>query len=209
MEPIEEVESPKLHGEKSKAKTPTAAAPLEKETPTASLSKSQKRKLKKKQRKEAKRATAGFADRQAKQQKVETPPPENPSVEKGQGTDTAKTDSRKKRIRRFSNGFVIENLSYGSEEGQMVSPGKKVTIKYKGWLKDGKMFDENQGTGFSFRYGQGEVVKGLDKGLDDMRIGDKRKLTVPAKMGYGSQGAEPAVPPNADLTFEIELMNIE
>ena len=205
---MEEVESPKLHGDKPKAKAAAAAAPAEDETPT-SLSKSQKRKLKKKQRKEAKQAMASVSERQAKQQKVETPPPENPHVEKSQGSETAKMDPKKKRIRRFSNGFVIENLSYGNEEGQVVLPGKKVTIKYKGWLKDGKMFDENQGTGFSFCYGQGEVVKGLDKGLDDMRIGDKRKLTVPAKMGYGSHGAEPAVPPNADLTFEIELMNIE
>lgn len=182
------------------------------------LSKSAAKRLKRKQKKEAEKAKKvelEESEENPKKQKlnVEIKPSaeaKSPDLKTSVKSPEEKIAvPKKKRIRRFSNGYIIENLHFGPETGDVTAPGKKVTIKYVGKLEGGKVFDETRGDKtFTFKYGAGEVIKGLDKGLDDMRIGDKRRLTVPAKMAYGSQGVEPTVPPNAQLEFEVELVNI-
>lgn len=172
------------------------------------------KRLKRKQRREAKAAAASEREPLAKQQKINPAGPQERSKEKLPKASTTpppeEPKAKKKRIRRFSNGYVIENLSYGPEEGPAVENGSRLTVKYKASLEDGTVFDKTAGNQtFTFVYGKGEVVKGLDKGLDEMRVGDKRRLTVPPKMGYASQGALPAIPPDAWLSFDIELMGIE
>lgn len=177
---------------------------MEEEKP---LSKAAAKRMRKKQRREAESKTTPEVKIDAQ---ADVASQELPSQDLRSSEMLPKTGERKKkRIRRFSNGFVIENVAYGSKTGPVVQTGANVSIKYLGKLEDGTVFDRSQDTVFTYKYGAGEVVKGLDKGLDDMQVGDKRKLTVPPKMGYGSQGAPPAIPPDSTLYFDIELVKID
>ncbi|KAH9322265.1 hypothetical protein KI387_016904, partial [Taxus chinensis] len=101
-------------------------------------------------------------------------------------------------VRTFPNGLVIEELSMGKPDGKKAAPGSKVSVYYTGKLKkNGKLFDSNIGRKpFQFRLGVGEVISGWDVGVNGMRIGDKRRLTIPPSMGYGAKGAG-EIPGNA------------
>jgi FKBP-type peptidyl-prolyl cis-trans isomerase len=106
-----------------------------------------------------------------------------------------------------------------SKDSQAKSParGTVVTVHYTGWLadKDGnpitdKKFDSSvdRGTPFQFVIGVGQVIKGWDEGVMDMKVGEKRRLIIPADLGYGTRGAGAAIPPNATLVFDVELLNV-
>jgi FKBP-type peptidyl-prolyl cis-trans isomerase len=86
--------------------------------------------------------------------------------------------------------------------------GRKVSILYKGSLTNGKQFDatQNRKKPFTFRHGVGDVIKGMDFGIEGMRSGGKRTVTIPAKLGYGRSGAPPTIPGNSTLIFEIEML---
>lgn len=88
--------------------------------------------------------------------------------------------------------------------GKEPTPGHKITVKYSGRLTNGVVFDSNNN--FSFRWGTGQVIKGWDVGIKGMKVGGKRQLVVPPKMGYGAAGAPPVIPSNATLVFEVELL---
>jgi len=99
----------------------------------------------------------------------------------------------------------IEDLVKGT--GPEAVRGKTVEVHYTGWLTDGTKFDSSVGRGpFSFRLGAGEVIEGWDRGVAGMRVGGKRKLTLPPDLAYGAAGAPPEIPPNAALVFEVELL---
>ncbi len=89
--------------------------------------------------------------------------------------------------------------------------GSRVSVHYTGWLEDGTMFDSSKKRDkpFIFTLGQGQVIKGWDEGVASMKVGGKRKLIIPSKLGYGEYGAGDAIPPNAILIFEIELLKIK
>jgi len=89
--------------------------------------------------------------------------------------------------------------------------GKTVKVHYTGTLTDGTKFDSSldRGEPFSFQLGAGQVIRGWDEGVKGMRVGGKRKLTIPPDMGYGAAGAPPKIPPNATLMFEIELLEVQ
>ncbi|KAL1813849.1 peptidyl-prolyl cis-trans isomerase FKBP53 [Daucus carota subsp. sativus] len=112
--------------------------------------------------------------------------------------------------RTFPNGLVIRELGMGKPDGRKATPGKKVSVHYTGKLKkNGKIFDSNVGRApFKFRLGIGQVIKGWDVGVNGMRIGDKRRLTIPPAMGYGSKGAGGSIPPNSWLVFDVELVDV-
>ena len=116
------------------------------------------------------------------------------------------------RVRRFDNGFVIETLaSSKSANAPLAKAGKRIKVRYVGKLaKTGKIFDQTKGAAtFSFRLGVGEVIKGWDRGCEGMRVGDKRRLTVPPQMAYGSSGVRGAIPGNATLVFDVELVGVQ
>ncbi|CAK9800084.1 46 kDa FK506-binding nuclear protein [Anthophora plagiata] len=76
-------------------------------------------------------------------------------------------------------------------------------------MKNGKKFDSTtQGTGFKFRLGKGEVIKGWDIGIVGMKVGGKRRITIPPAMAYGAKGSPPVIPGNSTLVFEVELKNV-
>jgi FKBP-type peptidyl-prolyl cis-trans isomerase len=95
--------------------------------------------------------------------------------------------------------------------GAEAQPGKKVSVHYTGWLTDGKEFDSSKKSGkpFEFQLGGGQVIQGWDRGVVGMKVGGKRKLTIPSQLGYGERGAGGVIPPNATLVFEIELLKVE
>jgi len=101
-------------------------------------------------------------------------------------------------------GLMVEDLQVGT--GPEAKAGKVIGMYYDGKLKsNNKQFDaQKQGKPFKFRLGRGEVIKGWDMGVEGMKVGGKRRLTVPAPLAYGSQGAPPDIPPNATLVFDVE-----
>lgn len=102
----------------------------------------------------------------------------------------------------------IEEISLG--EGAEAVAGKYVTVHYTGWLTDGTLFDSSHSRNepFEFALGRGQVIRGWDEGVAGMKVGGKRKLTIPPEMGYGARGAGGVIPPNATLVFEVELLAV-
>lgn len=95
-------------------------------------------------------------------------------------------------------------------DGPVAEVGDAVTVDYVGRLTDGSQFDSSydRGEPFQFTIGAGTVIPGWEQGVPGMRVGGKRRLTIPPHLAYGSAGRSPAIPPNATLTFDIELIAI-
>jgi FKBP-type peptidyl-prolyl cis-trans isomerase len=95
--------------------------------------------------------------------------------------------------------------------GETAKAGQTVSVHYTGWLTNGKKFDSSvdRGQPFSFRLGVGQVIKGWDEGVQGMKIGGKRKLTIPSNLGYGARGAGGLIPPHATLVFDVELLGVQ
>ena len=105
-------------------------------------------------------------------------------------------------------GLLIEEIRVGS--GDTAVSGQFVSVHYTGWLTDGTKFDSSKDRDepFEFPLGQRTVIAGWDEGVQGMRVGGVRKLTIPPHLGYGARGAGGVIPPNATLVFEIELLDI-
>jgi FKBP-type peptidyl-prolyl cis-trans isomerase FkpA len=103
----------------------------------------------------------------------------------------------------------IEDLTLGA--GSEAKKGQLAVVHYTGWLTDGSKFDSSKDRNdpFSFALGGGMVIRGWDEGVVGMKIGGKRKLTIPPHMGYGARGAGGVIPPNATLVFEVELLDVK
>jgi FKBP-type peptidyl-prolyl cis-trans isomerase len=107
-----------------------------------------------------------------------------------------------------TSGLQYEDQAEGT--GNAAKAGDSVEVHYTGWLTDGKKFDSSKDRGrpFSFKLGAGQVIKGWDEGVAGMKVGGKRKLVIPAALGYGARGAGGVIPPDAELVFEVELLGI-
>jgi FKBP-type peptidyl-prolyl cis-trans isomerase len=144
----------------------------------------------------------------------------------GCGTDSKSDESKNRQnINQTDKGTATmartktpSGLEYElMQEGTGVSPqkGQQVKVHYTGWLSNngvpGNKFDSSvdRGQPFTFVIGVGQVIKGWDEGVMGMKVGEKRRLIIPAKLGYGAQGAGGVIPPNATLIFEVELLGVK
>ncbi len=105
----------------------------------------------------------------------------------------------------------LEYFDLRKGTGAEAAPGKKVKVHYTGWLTDGKKFDSSvdRHEPIEFTLGAGMVIKGWDEGIAGMKVGGRRQLHIPAKLGYGDHGAGDAIPPNADLVFDCALVDVK
>jgi FKBP-type peptidyl-prolyl cis-trans isomerase len=105
-------------------------------------------------------------------------------------------------------GLQVVDLVKGT--GRQAELGDTATVHYTGWLANGTKFDSSldRKEPFSFRLGAGQVIRGWDEGVMGMKVGGKRKLIIPPQLGYGARGAGNVIPPNATLTFEVEVLGL-
>ena len=145
---------------------------------------------------------------------ADIPPPKAKKSDKGKGSDKGKAAGTAEK----GQGNVVttpSGLRYIDEvvgKGASPAKGKMVTVHYTGTLaSNGTKFDSSvdRGQPFKFVIGVGQVIPGWDEGVMSMRVGGKRKLMIPSKLGYGARGAGGVIPPNADLNFDVELLAVD
>ena len=133
-------------------------------------------------------------------------------------TTNAEKTTAKETVKMAENITELQKIDTQVGTGREAEPGFNVTVHYTGWLYDpaakdgkGKKFDSSldRGQPFNFFLGGGQVIQGWDEGFAGMKIGGKRTLIIPSEMGYGARGAGGAIPPNANLIFDVELLNVK
>ena len=118
--------------------------------------------------------------------------------------------TNKRSMEIMINDLKIEDIILG--EGTEANDFNKVIVNYTGSLENGSIFDSSLNPGrepFSFTLGVGSVIKGWDLGVKGMKVGGKRKLTIPPELGYGDNGAGDVIPPGSTLIFEVDLLQVE
>lgn len=113
------------------------------------------------------------------------------------------------KLKATPSGLRMLDVVVGT--GPEAAAGQQVKVHYTGWLTDGKKFDSSRDRDepFQFGLGEGQVIGGWDEGVAGMKVGGRRKLVIPADLGYGENGAPPDIPPGATLVFDIELLGID
>jgi FKBP-type peptidyl-prolyl cis-trans isomerase len=104
---------------------------------------------------------------------------------------------------------TVEIVEQRVGSGPEARAGARVEVHYTGWLLDGKRFDSSRGgSPFTFELGAGQVIKGWDQGVAGMKVGGRRKLTIPPELAYGLRGFPGVIPAQATLVFEVELLGV-
>lgn len=140
-----------------------------------------------------------------------------PPVKTAQDAKVAeKTDKKEtEKLVSLPSGLKFEILKSALDDAKKPANGKTVTVHYTGWLeengKEGRKFDSSvdRNQAFSFRVGVGQVIKGWDEGVLDMKVGEKRRLVIPPQLAYGESGAGNVIPGNSTLIFDVELLEVE
>jgi FKBP-type peptidyl-prolyl cis-trans isomerase len=128
-------------------------------------------------------------------------------------TPAGRSDAADNQVIEMPDGLKYTDTKTG--DGATARAGNKVSVHYTGWLSDngakGKKFDSSvdRGQPFQFTLGAHEVIAGWDEGVAGMKVGGKRTLTIPPELGYGSRGHPGAIPPNATLIFDVELLQVQ
>jgi peptidylprolyl isomerase len=128
-------------------------------------------------------------------------------------TPVGRSDAADNQVTEMPDGLKYTDTKTG--DGAAAHSGNKVSVHYTGWLSDngakGKKFDSSvdRGQPFQFTLGAKQVIAGWDEGVAGMKVGGKRTLTIPPELGYGSRGAPGAIPPNATLIFDVELLQVQ
>ena len=134
------------------------------------------------------------------------------------GCQAESTSSTQEKTAMTSSITTLQKNDTVIGTGREAEPGFNVSVHYTGWLYDekaadhkGKKFDSSvdRGQPFKFDLGAGQVIQGWDEGFAGMKIGGKRTLIIPSEMGYGARGAGGAIPPNATLIFDVELLDVK
>ena len=112
-------------------------------------------------------------------------------------------------LTKTASGLQYQDVTAGN--GAEARDGQLAVVHYTGWLTDGTKFDSSRDRGepFSFPIGAGQVIPGWDEGVAGMKVGGRRKLVIPANLGYGDMGAPPVIPPGATLVFDVELLDLK
>jgi peptidylprolyl isomerase len=124
-----------------------------------------------------------------------------------------RSDAADNQVTEMPDGLKYTDTKTG--DGATARSGNKVSVHYTGWLSDngakGKKFDSSvdRGQPFQFTLGAKQVIAGWDEGVAGMKVGGKRTLTIPPELGYGARGAPAAIPPNATLIFDVELLQVQ
>ena len=103
---------------------------------------------------------------------------------------------------RTASGLYVLDQTVGA--GAQAQTGNQVNVRYSGWLESGRRFDAGD---YAFRLGRREAIDGFDEGVTGMRVGGKRRIVIPPSLGYGAQGIQGQIPPNAYLLFDLELLS--
>ena len=127
----------------------------------------------------------------------------------GRGDDKKDDKKKEEKVTTTKSGLKYVDQKVG--DGKEAKKGDTVVVHYTGWLKNGKKFDSSldRKEPFSFKLGAGQVIKGWDEGVAGMRVGGKRTLIIPPDLGYGKRGAGNVIPPDSELTFEVELLDVK
>ncbi len=122
---------------------------------------------------------------------------------------SANPTAQESKVVTTASGLQYEDIVVGT--GASPSQGKTVSVHYTGTLTNGTKFDSSRDKGqpFQFVIGVGQVIKGWDEGVMSMKVGGRRKLTIPPQLGYGARGAGSVIPPNATLVFDVELLDVK
>jgi len=118
-------------------------------------------------------------------------------------------EATEEQLQTTNTGLQYIDMKVGT--GVQPAAGNKVTVHYTGYLMNGEKFDSSvdRRQPFSFVIGYGQVIKGWDEGVASMRVGGKRKLVIPAELAYGKRGIGSIIPPNAQLVFDVELLEVK
>lgn len=135
-------------------------------------------------------------------------------TEKSAGNEKVTEKTKEQQSNNSNNAKTMELEIVTTQEGtgeKVVKSGDLISVHYTGKLTDGTKFDSSvdRGAPFEFQIGQGMVIQGWEQGLLGMKVGEKRTLTIPSELGYGSRGAGNVIPPNATLIFDVELIAIK
>lgn len=131
------------------------------------------------------------------------------------GADVQKKETPKKetskKVEATKEPTETQIVDVVKGNGPEAKPGKMVTVHYTGKLTNGTKFDSSldRNSPFSFQLGAKQVITGWEKGVAGMKVGGKRKLTIPSNEGYGERGAPPVIPPNSTLVFDVELLDVK